>query len=159
MISARAVLGFEVTDDGLDGGASSHLPFDLFGHAPFLSGGVNAEAIIGWSFVAAVACVGEDAVERGADLLLHFGDHCRERVAVPRGRPTAGLAASVRTATFRLSWTPVRARVDLVGHDREAPTGFSGPCRLDGGVEGNQIGLLRRRGDQLNHVADPGRRA
>ena len=32
---------------------------------------------------------------------------------------------------------------DLVGDDREPCSGFSGACRLDGGVERQQVGLIR----------------
>ena len=48
-------------------------------------------------------------------------------------------------------------RLDLRGDDREAAAGFTGTRRLDGGVEGEQVGLARDGVDQLDHVADPGR--
>jgi hypothetical protein len=35
----------EMADDGLDGGASPHLPFNLRGDASFLAGGVDLELI------------------------------------------------------------------------------------------------------------------
>ena len=35
---------------------------------------------------------------------------------------------------------------------------FAGARRLDGGVQRQQIGLLRDRGDQVDHIADPQRR-
>ena len=37
VVAAHAVLGFEMADDGLDGGAAAQLALDLVGHAPFLS--------------------------------------------------------------------------------------------------------------------------
>ena len=52
---------FEVSDDGFDGGASSHLALDLLGHAPLLASGVDPEAIVGRRVVAAIAGIGEDA--------------------------------------------------------------------------------------------------
>ena len=40
-------------------------------------------------------------------------------------------------------------RLDLLGDDRKAASGLAGARRLDGGVEREQVGLLRNRGDQL----------
>lgn len=45
-------------------------------------------------------------------------------------------------------------RLDLGGDDRKAPAGLAGAGSLDGGVEGEQIGLFRDRRDQLDDVAD-----
>jgi hypothetical protein len=39
-------------------------------------------------------------------------------------------------------------------HDRKATAGFSGPRRLDGGVERQQVGLFGDGVDEFNHVAD-----
>ena len=39
-------------------------------------------------------------------------------------------------------------RLDLLRHDREAAAGFAGARRLDGGVEREQVGLVRDRRDQ-----------
>src|SRR5439155_7954510 len=44
--------------------------------------------------------------------------------------------------------------LDLAGDHGETLAGVPGPGRLDGGVEGEQVGLLRDRGDQADHVAD-----
>ena len=53
-----------------------------------------------------------------------------------------------------------RQRLDLLGDHRESPAGFAGARRLDGGVEGEKIGLRRDGADQLDHLADAiGRRA
>jgi hypothetical protein len=57
------MLGLEVSGDGRDGGASSHLPPDLLGHASLLAGDAIPETIIGRRIVAAIAGVSE---ERGA---------------------------------------------------------------------------------------------
>ena len=46
-------------------------------------------------------------------------------------------------------------RLDLLGDHGEAAACFTGPRRLDGGVEREKIGLLGDRGDQLDHVPDP----
>src|SRR5690606_29811761 len=42
----------------------------------------------------------------------------------------------------------------LVGHHREAAAGFPGPRRLDGRVEGQQVGLLGDAVDDFQHRAD-----
>jgi hypothetical protein len=73
---------FEVTDDGLDGRAPPQLSSDMSGHAPFLTCGIDLEAIVGRRVVAAITGIGEDAVERHPDLLLHLREHRRECVAV-----------------------------------------------------------------------------
>ena len=43
---------------------------------------------------------------------------------------------------------------DLVGHHREAPAVLAGPGRLDGRVQGQQVGLLGDVVDRLDHRAD-----
>jgi hypothetical protein len=55
-----AVLGLELTDHPLDGGAPSHLSFDLWCDATLLSAGEDLEPVIGRRIEAAVAGVGED---------------------------------------------------------------------------------------------------
>src|SRR6202043_2980157 len=47
-------------------------------------------------------------------------------------------------------------RLDLRGDDREALAGFAGARRLDGGVEGEQIGLAGNRLNEPDHLADAG---
>ena len=44
----------------------------------------------------------------------------------------------------------------LVGHHGKAPSLFTGPCRLDGGVECQQVGLLGDAAYHLQHYADAG---
>ena len=44
--------------------------------------------------------------------------------------------------------------LDLVRDDREALARLAGARRLDGRVEGEQVGLLGDGGDHLDHVAD-----
>ena len=47
MVAAHAVLGLEMADDGLDGGAAPGLALDLRRHAPLLARGVDPELVIG----------------------------------------------------------------------------------------------------------------
>ena len=47
-----------------------------------------------------------------------------------------------------------RERLHLRGDHREALAGFAGARRLDGGVEGKQVGLPGDVLDELDHVAD-----
>ena len=42
--------------------------------------------------------------------------------------------------------------LDLVGDHGKAFAGFSGARRFDGGVQGQQVGLLRDGGDDLDHL-------
>jgi hypothetical protein len=51
-----------------------------------------------------------------------------------------------------------RQLLDLGCDHCEAPTGLSGPRGLDGGVEGEKIGLAGDRVDQRDDAADPLRR-
>src|SRR5450432_1472986 len=47
-------------------------------------------------------------------------------------------------------------RLHLRGDDREALAGFAGPRCLDGGIEGEQIGLAGNRLNEPDHLADTG---
>ena len=80
----RSMRWSEVADDRFDSRTPPQLPSDLFGHAPLLACGVDLEARCGRRMVAAIAGIGEDAVERHSDLLLHLRDHGRECVAIVR---------------------------------------------------------------------------
>ena len=46
--------------------------------------------------------------------------------------------------------------LDLIGDDREALARLAGAGGLNGGVEGEEVGLLRDRGDDLDDLADFG---
>ena len=70
VVAAHAVLGLEMADDGLDGGAAPDLALDLRRHAPLLARGVDPELVIGRGVVAAIAGVGDDALEPVADRAL-----------------------------------------------------------------------------------------
>lgn len=60
MIAAHTVLGLQVADDGLDGGATSHLAADRFGHPSELARDEAPEAV--GVVVAATAAVDMDAI-------------------------------------------------------------------------------------------------
>ena len=47
-----------------------------------------------------------------------------------------------------------RQRLHLVGDDRKSPPGLAGTSRLDGGIEGEQVGLLGDVGDQADDIGD-----
>ena len=42
----------------------------------------------------------------------------------------------------------------LVGHHGEASSGLAGPGRLDGGVQGQEVGLVRDVAYHLKHLAN-----
>ena len=82
IVAAHPMLGFEMADDGLDGGASSHLALDLWGDAPLLACDEDPELVIGRRVVAAITLVGEETQNRIADERFHVGDHFRQGVAI-----------------------------------------------------------------------------
>ena len=84
MIAAHAVLGLEVADNRFDGGAPSHLPFDLRRDAALLACSEDLELVFGRRIVAAIAGIGEDAFEDVADERFDPRDDLGERVAVLR---------------------------------------------------------------------------
>jgi hypothetical protein len=65
--TAHAVLMLEVTDDGFDGGPSFELALDLRRDVALLAGGVDLELVIGRGVVAAIAGIGDAAIEHVAD--------------------------------------------------------------------------------------------
>src|SRR3546814_5591715 len=75
-------VGFEMTDDGLDGGSSFELALDGLGDASLLSGVVDLELVALGGVVTAIAGIGDDAGETGADLRLGGGDDLGERMTV-----------------------------------------------------------------------------
>ena len=93
MIAAHAVLGLEMADDGLDGGPPLELAFDLGRDAALLTCGKDPELIIGRRVVAAIASIGDGALESTADERLHGWDDGRKRVAIVR---VAGQCSDVR---------------------------------------------------------------
>ena len=71
----------------------------------------------------------------------------------PRRSPSARRrsAGAISSVAGRL----VGQALHLVGHHGEALAGIAGPGRLDGGVQGQQIGLAGDVVDQFDHLADP----
>ncbi len=79
--------------------------------------------------------------------------------------PISRMASTVEPVASRISWIWLvissvalaalrRQRLDLVGHDGKAPARVAGPGRLDGRVQGQQIGLSRDGLDQRHDLAD-----
>src|SRR3546814_2633442 len=87
-VALHAVLGLDVADDGLDGGASFHLAADGLGDPAHLAGDPDPELVR--MVVAAVALVDVDAAGLDTGEPFHLGHDGTEGVAVPRVRPLAG---------------------------------------------------------------------
>ena len=64
-----------MADHRLDRRAPPELAFDLLCDAPFLAGDIDPEPVFGRGVVAAIAGVGDDAVEHVAEERLHRRDH------------------------------------------------------------------------------------
>jgi hypothetical protein len=47
--------------------------------------------------------------------------------------------------------------LDLIGHNREPLAGFAGAGSFNRGIQGQQVGLLRNRGNDLDDLANLGR--
>ena len=82
VVASHAVMFFEVADDRLDGGAPFELALDLRRDAALLAGRVDLELVIGRGVVAAIAGIGDAAIEHVADERLHLRDDGGERVPV-----------------------------------------------------------------------------
>ena len=82
IVAVHAVLVLEMADDGLDGGAASHLTFDLRGDAALLLGGVDFELGFGRGVVAAVAGISMEPLDGVADERLDRRDDAGEGVSV-----------------------------------------------------------------------------
>jgi hypothetical protein len=70
IVAVHSVIFLEMADDGLDGGAASHLSFDLWGHPSLLLGCIDFELVIWRRVVAAVSGIGMEPFDRTADELL-----------------------------------------------------------------------------------------
>src|SRR6266576_4094356 len=82
IVAAHAVLGFEMADDGLDGGPAAQFALDLRRYASLLAGEEDPELVVGRRIVAAISLVGEDARDGVADERLHVRDHGCQGMAV-----------------------------------------------------------------------------
>ncbi len=82
IVAAHSVLILEMADDGFDGGAASHLSFDLRGHPSFLPGCIDFELVLGRRIVAAVSGIGVEPFDCIADELLDRWDHLSQRVTI-----------------------------------------------------------------------------
>jgi hypothetical protein len=82
VIAAHVVVLLEVADDGLDGGPPLEFALDLRREAALLAAGVDLELVIGWGVVAAIAGIGDAAIEDIADERLHLRNDRAERVPV-----------------------------------------------------------------------------
>jgi hypothetical protein len=67
IVAVQSVIFLEMADDGLDGGAASHLSFDLWGHPSLLFGCIDFELVIWRRVVAAVSGIGVEPFDRIAD--------------------------------------------------------------------------------------------
>ena len=71
-----------MADDGLNGRTPFELALDLRRDAALLAARVDLELVIGWGVVAAIAGVGDAAMEDVADERLHLRNDRAERVPV-----------------------------------------------------------------------------
>jgi len=71
-----------MADHGLDGGASFELALDLRREAPLLARRVDLELVIGRGVVAAIAGIGDAAIQHVADERLHLRNDRAECVPV-----------------------------------------------------------------------------
>jgi hypothetical protein len=76
------VVFLEVADDGLDGGLSFEFALDLRRDAAPLAARIELELVIGWGVVAAIAGIGDAAIEDIADERLHLRNDRAQRVPV-----------------------------------------------------------------------------
>ena len=80
VIAAHAVMFLEMADDGLNGGTPIKLALDLRRDAALLAGRVDLELVIERGVVAAIAGIGDTAIENVADERLHLGYDRAQRV-------------------------------------------------------------------------------
>ena len=84
VIAAHTVMFLEMADDGLNGSTPFELALDLRRETALLAGRVDLELVIGWGVVAAIAGIGDAAIEDVADERLHLRNDRGERVPVIR---------------------------------------------------------------------------
>src|SRR5947209_6710922 len=96
VIATHAVVLLEVADDGLDGRPTFELALDLRRDAALLTGGVNLELVVGRGVVAAIAGIGNAAIEHIADERFYLRNDRGERV------PVIGVAGQRRDVSDEL---------------------------------------------------------
>ena len=84
IIAAHAMVVLEMANDRLASGASLEVAFDLLGDPALLACGIDLELVIRRGVVAAIAGIGDDAVEHIADERLDRRDDLGQSVAVVR---------------------------------------------------------------------------
>jgi hypothetical protein len=116
VIAAHAVIVFEMSDDGLDGGATFELASDLLIDPSFLAGGADPKLMFRRGAVTAIAGIGEDAIEHVAEEFLHGRNDVRQRMPVVRvaRRRDMGDELAVGAITANRSPAPVSP-----AHDRD----------------------------------------
>jgi hypothetical protein len=88
------VLGFEMSDDGLDGRSPSHLAFDLRRYASPLTRDGDPELLIRQRIVAAITFIDEEALDGIADE-LHLAPNWRSFRAIHHARPNRAIIPSI----------------------------------------------------------------
>jgi hypothetical protein len=118
IVSAHTVLCLGVADDRFDRRPAAEFAFDGLGDAMSLARDIDLELVVGRGVVAAIAAVGDDAGEVGADLRLDLRDHGGQGVAVIRvarqrlgvGDELAALGAIERCGDRQLDAELITAR-------------------------------------------------
>ena len=80
VVAVHAVLGLEVADDRLDGGAAPHLAADILGDPAHLAGDPDPELVR--IAVAPISLVDVDAADLDAGQRLHLGNDGAEGMTV-----------------------------------------------------------------------------
>ena len=139
IVSAHTVLCLGAADDRFDRRPAAEFAFDGLGDATSLARDIDLELMVGRGVVAAIAVVGDDAGEVGADQRLDLRDHGGQGVAV------------IRVAGQRLGVGDELAALGAIARAACA-TGANLPCVLQAplarqfGVRTDQIGPVSCRG-------------
>ena len=84
---------------------------------------------------------------RSMQLLLAIVEGCLDRVPAPQNWP-------VSRREYRRSLSRSASRLFTSAATTANPRPGAGPCRLDRGIERQQVGLARNLADQFHHAAD-----
>src|SRR5260221_6817586 len=82
VIATHAMVFLKVADDGLEGGPPFDLALDLRRDAALLAGGVSLELVVGRGVVAAIAGIGNAAIEHIADERFHLRNDRAKRLSL-----------------------------------------------------------------------------